>query len=34
MSDPRSFLDGAVTLHEGDCLALLDAMPENSIDAV
>ena len=33
MTEPRVFLDGAVTLHEGDCLAVLDAMPENSVDA-
>lgn len=28
------FLDGRVTLHPGDCLAILAAMPENSVDSV
>lgn len=28
------FLDGRVTLHSGDCLDVLAAMPENSVDAV
>lgn len=30
----QSFLDGRVTLHAGDCLDVLDAMPANSVDAV
>jgi site-specific DNA-methyltransferase (adenine-specific) len=30
----KSFHDGKVTLHAGDCLNVLKAMPENSIDAV
>src|SRR4051812_46986751 len=30
----KSFHDGKVTLHAGDCLDVLKAMPENSIDAV
>lgn len=31
--DQRSFLGGRVTLYAGDCLAVLDTLPENSIDA-
>jgi site-specific DNA-methyltransferase (adenine-specific) len=31
---PRTFLDGRVTLHCGDCLDVLDSMDENSVDAV
>lgn len=31
--DGETFLDGKVTLHAGDCLAVLDRLPENSIDA-
>jgi DNA modification methylase len=30
----KSFHDGKVTLHAGDCLEVFKAMPENSIDAV
>jgi site-specific DNA-methyltransferase (adenine-specific) len=30
----KSFHDGKITLHAGDCLDVLKAMPENSIDAV
>jgi DNA modification methylase len=30
----RTFYDGKVTLHAGDCLDVLKAMPEDSIDAV
>jgi DNA modification methylase len=30
----KTFHDGKVTLHAGDCLDVLKAMPENSIDAV
>jgi DNA modification methylase len=30
----KTFHDGKVTLHAGDCLEVLKAMPENSIDAV
>jgi DNA modification methylase len=30
----KSFHDGKVALHAGDCLDVLKAMPENSIDAV
>jgi site-specific DNA-methyltransferase (adenine-specific) len=29
-----TFLDGRVTLHEGDCLEVLASMPENSVDSV
>ena len=29
-----SFLDGKVILHAGDCLAVLDRLPANSVDAV
>ncbi|KQU96800.1 hypothetical protein ASD00_18300 [Ensifer sp. Root31] len=28
------FLDGRVTLHAGDCIEILAAMPENSVDSV
>lgn len=31
---PVSYLDGRVTLYQGDCLRVLDTMPENSVDAV
>lgn len=34
MGEPRAFLDGRVTLHSGDCLDVLDAMSENSVDSV
>ncbi|WP_304951589.1 DNA methyltransferase [Shinella sp. NM-101] len=34
MSAPATFLDGRVTLHAGDCLDVLDALPEASVDAV
>ena len=30
----RSFLDGRVVLHPGDCLEVLARLPENSVDAV
>jgi DNA modification methylase len=30
----KTFHDGKVTLHAGDCLDVLKAMPENSIDAI
>jgi DNA modification methylase len=30
----KTFHDGKITLHSGDCLDVLKAMPENSIDAV
>src|SRR3954468_12266211 len=30
----KTFHNGKVTLHAGDCLEVLKAMPENSIDAV
>jgi DNA modification methylase len=30
----KSFHDGKITLHSGDCLDVVKAMPENSIDAV
>jgi site-specific DNA-methyltransferase (adenine-specific) len=30
----KPFHDGKVMLHAGDCLDVLKAMPENSIDAV
>lgn len=30
---PEKFLDGRVTLHAGDCLAVLDTLPDSSIDA-
>ncbi len=36
MSKPEGgqlFLDGRVTLHRGDCLDVLKAMPDNSIDS-
>jgi hypothetical protein len=32
--DCRRFLDGRVTLYLGDCLDVLDRLPENSVDAV
>ncbi|MER2535506.1 MAG: DNA methyltransferase [Rhizobiaceae bacterium] len=31
---PQIFLDGRVTLHAGDCLAVLDDLPTNSVEAV
>lgn len=31
---PKTFLDGRVTLHEGDCLAVLAAMEPDSVDCV
>lgn len=34
MSAPATFLDGRVTLHAGDCLDVLDSLPEASVDAV
>lgn len=30
----RTFLNGRVTLHCGDCLTVLDGLPENSVDSV
>ncbi len=30
----KTFLDGRVTLHSGDCIEILAAMPENSVDSV
>jgi DNA modification methylase len=34
MSEPIPFLDGKVVLHPGDCLDVLRAMPDASIDSV
>jgi DNA modification methylase len=34
MTSPASFHNGRVILHAGDCLDVLDAMEENSVDAV
>jgi site-specific DNA-methyltransferase (adenine-specific) len=34
MGEPALFLDGKVRLHCGDCLDVLAAMPENSVDSV
>lgn len=34
MAGAQAFLDGRVTLHSGDCLNVLAAMPENSVDSV
>ena len=31
---PTLFLSGKVALHAGDCFAVLDALPENSVDSV
>lgn len=31
---PVSFLDGRVTLHPGDCLDALKAMPSDSVDCI
>jgi site-specific DNA-methyltransferase (adenine-specific) len=33
MSAPTLFFDGRVTLHAGDCLAVVKTLPDNSIDA-
>ncbi|MGA2491869.1 MAG: DNA methyltransferase [Roseiarcus sp.] len=33
MSEAQAFLDGRVTLHAGDCLAVVKTLPDNSIDA-
>ena len=33
MSDPQTFLEGRVTLHSGDCLAIVKTLADNSIDA-
>lgn len=30
----RQFLDGRVILHAGDCIEVMNAMPENSVDAI
>lgn len=32
--DSQQFLDGRVTLYCGDCLEVLDSLPENSVDSV
>lgn len=34
LPDCRRFLDGRVTLFPGDCLDVLDRLPENSVDAI
>lgn len=34
LAAPRSFLDGRVVLHPGDCLAVLKRQPSNSVDSV
>ncbi|MEO3997202.1 DNA methyltransferase [Mesorhizobium sp. CAU 1732] len=34
LPDCRRFLDGRVTLYPGDCLAILDRLPENSVDVI
>jgi DNA modification methylase len=34
MSEPRTFLDGRVVLHHGDCLNVLRGMADNSVDSV
>lgn len=34
MIAPTTFLDGRVTLHAGDCLEVLDSLPEACVDAV
>ena len=34
MSVPQSFLEGRVVLYAGDCLAVLDTLAENSVDAI
>jgi DNA modification methylase len=34
MSEPRSFLNGRVMLHAGDCLEVLKTFADNSIDSV
>jgi len=34
MSEPVTFHGGRVTLHAGDCLDILDTLPENSVDAI
>lgn len=34
MPAPQTFLDGRVTLHCGDCLDVLAAMPDNSVDSI
>lgn len=34
MAEPQSFLDGRVILHHGDCIDVLAAMPENSVDSI
>lgn len=34
MNAPQSFLDGRVLLHCGDCLDVLAALPENSVDSI
>ena len=34
MIEPRTFLDGRVTLHAGDCREVLRGMEDNSVDSV
>lgn len=34
MTPPQLFLDNRVTLYGGDCLDVLDGLPENSVDAI
>jgi DNA modification methylase len=34
MSEPRSFLNGRVTLHAGDCRDVLKGLADNSVDSV
>jgi DNA modification methylase len=34
LNEAKSFHDGKITLHAGDCLNVLKAMPENSVDAI
>lgn len=34
MNSPLSFHDGGVLLYGGDCLAILDSLAENSVDAI
>lgn len=34
MSDPRTFLDGRVALHAGDCMEVLASLPDNSVGSI
>ena len=34
MSEPRTFLDGRVILHAGDCREVLRSIADNSVDSV